>query len=167
MLPALLTFVVLIGLDQWLKIWSLSHLHTDAYLTVIPNVLSMVLNFNKGAAWNILSEATMVLAVLRLLVGLGILGYLWKRRPSGVTFWSLVLISVGAVGNAIDGILRGQVVDMLYSHQLSWITQKMYGDAFPIFNIADTCIVGGTILLIATNMFSKKPEPQTQGPSAA
>ncbi|GGJ45726.1 signal peptidase II [Deinococcus roseus] len=160
---AIVIFAVLVGLDQWLKVWSLGHLQTDTYLPVIQNVLSLVLTFNTGAAWNTFAGATTLLAVLRAGVGLGILVYLWKQKPRGLDFWPLLLISVGAMGNAIDIAWYGKVIDMFYSHQLSWLTQKIYHQEFPIFNIADSCVVVGTILLIASNLFSKKPETNKQG----
>ncbi|GEM47826.1 signal peptidase II [Deinococcus cellulosilyticus] len=155
---ALLIFAVLIGLDQWLKVWSLGHLQTDTYTPVIQNVLSLILTFNTGAAWNLFAGATVFLAVLRVGVGIGLLFYLSKQKPQGITFWSLLLIAVGAVGNAIDVFWYGKVIDMFYSHQLSWVTQRIYGQPFPIFNLADICIVSGTILLMASSLFARKPE---------
>ncbi|GGJ45711.1 signal peptidase II [Deinococcus roseus] len=159
---ALIVFAVLMGLDQWLKAWSVTHLQPYVLKPLIENVLSLTLVYNTGAAWGMLGGATKILAVLRIVVGLGILVYLWREKPRGITFWSLVLISAGAVGNAIDGIRAGKVVDMFYSHQLSWITQKIQHQDFPIFNIADSCVVVGTILLIASSLFTKKPEPKKQ-----
>lgn len=163
---AILIFAALIGLDQWLKVWSLAHLQTDAFLPVVQNVLSLILTFNTGAAWNLFAGATLFLAVLRMVVGLGILVYLWKDKPRGIAFWSLLLIAAGAVGNAIDVLWYGKVIDMFYSHQFSWITQKMYGQPFPIFNIADICVVSGTVLLVASSLFTPKAEAKTRASGA-
>ena len=159
---AITLFLILIGLDQWLKAWAESHLQLGVLKPLISNVLSLTLTYNKGAAWGMLDRATVILAVLRMVVGLGILVYLWREKPRGITFWSLVLIASGAVGNAIDGIRKGQVVDMLYSHQLSWVTQKIQHQDFPIFNIADSCVVSGTILLVLVSLFTGKTEPKKQ-----
>lgn len=163
---ALIVFAALIAFDQWLKLWSVANLQPYVLKPLIENVLSLTLVYNTGAAWGMLGGATIILAILRLVVGFGILVYLWRDKPTGLTFWSLVLIATGAVGNAIDGLRIGKVVDMFYSHQLSWVTQKIHQQDFPIFNIADICVVSGTILLIAASLFAKKPEAKQKASEA-
>jgi len=145
----LLIAAVLIGADQWLKLWARTHLNLyDAPVSFIPGLLGFQLTYNTGAAWSLLSGATVPLAILRLLVGLGILVYLFVRPQPRFFAVVLSLIAAGAVGNTIDGLRFGRVTDMLTSPALSAVTRALKAGEFPIFNIADSCVVLGTLLLI-------------------
>lgn len=141
--------VLLVGADQALKAWARTHLtYGEAPLPFIPGLLSFQLTYNTGAAWSLLSGSTVLLAVLRLLVGLGILAYLFVRPQPRVMALVLGLIAAGAIGNTLDGLFLGRVTDMLYSPALSLVTQLLRAGNFPIFNIADSCVVGGVLLLL-------------------
>ena len=144
--------LVLIAFDQWLKAWAVEHLLLGADpLPVVPGLLDWQLTYNTGAAWSMFSGSAGVLALGRLLVGIAILGYqLWKPQPR---FLSVVLsmIAAGAIGNAIDGLRQGRVTDMIHSPLLSAVTEAINGSRFPIFNIADMCVVGGTLLLLVAS----------------
>ena len=149
--PLVLT-LVLIALDQWLKAWAVGHLLQGADpVPVIPGLLDWELTYNTGAAWSMFSGSAGLLAIGRMLVGFGILGYLlWKPQ---VRFLTVVLsmIAAGAIGNAIDGLRQGKVTDMIHSPILSAVTEAINGTRFPIFNIADMCVVGGTLLLLVAS----------------
>lgn len=151
------------ALDQLLKWYSVTHLrpydldpaHNAA--TVVPGFLSLALTYNTGAAWSLFSNGTLVLTVLRAAVGVGLLVYLWRRpRLPLVQVIALALIVGGAFGNAIDGFFRGRVVDMLLSHTLSAVYQPFAHTVFPIFNVADTGVVSGVILLLIASLFEPK-----------
>ena len=175
-----LLFLVLVLADQALKLWTVSHWQqmgwpsgppgpTSPHLPVIPGFLDFVLTYNTGAAWSLFSGAALPLALLRIAVGIGILMYLWRMaQPLKTAHWTaraypyvLAIIAVGAVGNAIDGLYQGKVTDMLYSYPLSWINQRINGQNFPIFNIADSCVVGGVIFLLLLSLLEgrKKTPP--------
>lgn len=153
----LLLAALLVGADQWLKAWARGHLNLgDPALPFVPGLLSWQLTYNTGAAWSLLAGATVPLAALRLLVGLGILGYLfWRPQPRSLGL-ILALIAAGAIGNTIDGLRYGQVTDMLYSPALSTITGLLHAGTFPIFNVADSCVVGGTLLLLLGSLVSER-----------
>ncbi|ULH14353.1 signal peptidase II [Deinococcus sp. KNUC1210] len=145
----LLLAVLLVGADQALKAWARTHLtYGEAPIPFIPGLLSWQLTYNTGAAWSLLSGSTAILAGLRLIVGLGILVYLFVRPQPRAMALILGLIAAGAVGNTIDGLFLGRVTDMLYSPALSVVTRSLRAGEFPIFNIADSCVVLGTLLLI-------------------
>ena len=148
----LLLALALIALDQWLKAWALANLHLGAApIPVIPGLLDWELTFNTGAAWSLFSGSAPLLATGRIVVGLGILGYLlWKPQARFLTV-VLSLIAAGAIGNAIDGLRQGKVTDMIHSPLLSAVTEAINGSRFPIFNIADMCVVGGTLLLLVAS----------------
>lgn len=151
---------VLVLADQQLKSWAISHLQPHTGVTeVIPGLLGWYLTFNTGAAWSMFSGATKVLAVGRIVVSLGILGYLWKRPPSAWLSVPLTLIAAGALGNAIDGLRNGQVTDMIYSPLLSQVTRALGKGDFPIYNLADMCVVGGTIALLLVSLLGKDGGP--------
>lgn len=166
-LPASL-FVIVLILDQLSKFAIVQHWTEQKYalgqmISLIPGWIQLTLVYNTGAAWSMFSGAALPLAILRLLVGLGIMVYL-LRTPQTVSYRiALSLIAAGAVGNALDGIRLGKVVDMIYSDTLSLVTQKINNTYFPIFNIADSAVVGGVILLIILNML---PEKKKTAPSS-
>lgn len=134
-------------LDQWLKVWAVSTFREGEFQAFIGGFLSLGLIYNKGAAWGMLGGATLILAVLRLLVGLWLTFSLLRGKYRDI--WvPLSLIAAGALGNALDGFRLGKVVDPLMSHTLSNITQFLYKQDFPIFNLADVFVVSGVVLLV-------------------
>lgn len=149
----LLLAALLILADQALKDWALANLkYGAAPIPVIPGLLDWVLTFNTGAAWSMFSGSAKLLAFGRLLVGLGILGYLLVRPQNRFLTVVLSMIAAGAIGNAIDGILKGKVTDMIHTPLFSAVTQAINGSNFPIYNIADSCVVVGTILLLIASL---------------
>lgn len=102
---------------------------------------------NTGAAFSILPDSTWFFIVMTFIV-LGVLLVLWRRdfvRPYRL---SLAIIIGGAIGNLIDRIVRGFVVDFI---DFGW---------FPVFNIADTAVVCGVILFCIQILFFGKKEEQ-------
>jgi signal peptidase II len=161
----LLIAAVLIVADQLLKAWARSHLVLGApAIPFIPGLLGFELTYNTGAAWSLLSGATLPLAIMRLLVGVGILVYLFVRPQQRVLAVVLGLVAAGAIGNTIDGLRFGQVTDMLESPALSAVTLALRAGRFPIFNIADSCVVGGTLMLIVLSVLPERRK-QVSGPA--
>lgn len=153
----MLLAAILITADQLLKQWALAHLvYGQPAIKVIPGLLDWVLTFNTGAAWSMFSGGAKILAVGRLIVGLGLLGYLYLRPQNRFLTIVLTMIAAGAIGNAIDGLLKGKVTDMIHAPFLSAITQAINGTSFPIFNLADSCVVVGTILLLIASLLPQK-----------
>ena len=132
----------------------------------MPGFLSLVHATNNGAAWSLFSSATPVLIVLRLLAGIGILTWLIRAAIPRLQTIAFSLIAAGALGNSIDGLTRGFVVDMLWSHWLSMIYTPIFRGEFPIFNIADMGVIGGTILLMMSSLLNpQKAQTQTTTPN--
>ena len=137
MIYALYTLVVLvlIGCDQLLKSWTVSHLELGQSTGFLPGFLQLTRVHNYGAAWSSFSGARWLLIILTA-VGMGVLAWLLVkivRHPLGQ--WSLACILGGGIGNLIDRVRLGYVVDML---------DTMFMD-FPVFNVADVFVVCGTI----------------------
>ncbi|MDL2343326.1 signal peptidase II [Deinococcus sp. MIMF12] len=153
----LLIAASLVVADQALKAWALANLVPDAApVPFIPGLLGWQLTFNTGAAWSLFSGSAVPLAVVRLLVGLGILGYLVVKPQPRLLSVLLAMVAAGAVGNSIDGLSQGQVTDMFYSPLLSAVTQALNAGHFPIFNIADICVVLGTLMLVVVSFADER-----------
>jgi signal peptidase II len=142
-LPLALGVIVL---DQATKLWMVQHFRIYESVHLLP-VLDITLMFNTGAAFSFLSSASgwqkWVFVVLALGVGVAILGWLrrLRARSQGLLCCSLTLILGGALGNVIDRLRIGHVVDFISAH---W-GREYY---FPAFNVADSAITIGAILLL-------------------
>ncbi|WP_281255899.1 signal peptidase II [Deinococcus hopiensis] len=157
----LLLAALLILADQALKAWALSHLQEGApNVPFLPGLVEWRLTFNTGAAWSMFSGSALPLALARLAVGLGILISLVVRPQPRLLSVLLSMIAAGAIGNTIDGLRSGKVTDMIYSPLLSSVTNALHAGHFPIFNVADSCVVMGTLLLV---VFSFLQEGRKKG----
>ncbi|MEG2039134.1 MAG: signal peptidase II [Oscillospiraceae bacterium] len=141
---ALLMAAVLVGIDQIIKIWAYSNLRLTDTLAVIPNVLHLTYHENTGAAFSMLSERTTFLAVATGLLLLAIVVLmLYKKPASKFLNITLGLIIAGGVGNLIDRVWRGFVVDYVDFRLIN----------FAVFNFADICVVIGTGMLMIYLLF--------------
>jgi lipoprotein signal peptidase len=153
-----------VGLDQVLKFWTVANVPfgTVHPYEPFPAFMSLAHVRNTGAAWSLFSSATPVLIAVRVLVGAAILIWLLRKPRSKLESVAFAFIVAGAWGNAIDGIQYGFVVDMLQSHWLTAVYRIIQPDQiFPIFNLADTGVVGGVLLLIAHSFLPVKKELHT------
>lgn len=136
--------VIVIGflLDRITKLWALNSLKNTSGKTVIKEFFDLTYVENKGAAWSIFSGKTMFLIVFTVIILCGIVFYLIKYRPKNKFLRAAIsLIIAGALGNIVDRVIYKHVVDFISFH---------YKDVYyyPIFNIADICVVIGTFLLL-------------------
>ena len=129
--------VVLVGADQLLKYWTVTHLALGESAPLLPGIVRLTRLHNTGAAWSSFSGKTGLLAVVTVVLMAAVV-YLVVRRivrhPLGLCAAMLVL--GGGVGNMIDRVCRGYVVDMF---DLEFIS-------YPIFNLADIFVVVGVVL---------------------
>lgn len=129
---------ILVVIDQVIKSAIVSHIALGASTTVVPGLLSLTNLHNNGAAWSIL-EGKMGFFYLISIVALGVMVYLlWRLRGHRLYEFGIVLMIAGTLGNFIDRVRIGYVVDMF---QLDFIN-------FPIFNFADTCLTVGVICIL-------------------
>ncbi|MFZ8812481.1 MAG: signal peptidase II [Thermus aquaticus] len=138
LVPLLLVF------DQILKLWALENL-SPIPRPLLGDLLYLTLVKNTGAGFGLLQDKAQILGWVSLLVG-GILLYLlgFRRYPPAFTL-GLSLVAAGALGNGVDRLGRGWVVDYLdLGTQIPLIAQ------FPVFNLADVCVtLGAAILLLS------------------
>jgi signal peptidase II len=134
-----------IVLDQAVKAWMVHHFSPLERVHLL-SVLDIILTYNTGAAFSFLSQATGWQRWLFVLLALAVSAVLiaWMRglraRPQALLASGLALIVGGALGNMIDRLTLGRVVDFIHLHA---------GHAyFPAFNIADSAITVGAGLLL-------------------
>lgn len=143
----------LVALDQWVKWWVTANISVGESLPFIPHILGLNHVHNTGGAWSMLNQHTWLLSVVSSVVILIILLVLVRRlvrNPFGVI--SLIMVLAGAVGNLIDRIRLGYVVDMF---------QTLFMN-FPIFNVADICVVcGGIAFCVYFAFFYEKWEKRS------
>lgn len=120
-------------------------------IKVIDNFLSIVNWHNTGGAWGIFSSATIVLSIVSL-IAVAFMIFLYVQLDSKFLKLCLGLLSAGALGNIIDRIRLGYVVDFLNFYNL-------FGYGFPAFNIADICVTSGAIGLVIYLLFMAKKHP--------
>ncbi|HVP34616.1 MAG TPA: signal peptidase II [Steroidobacteraceae bacterium] len=132
-------------LDQVSKAWVLQHFALFERVQVTP-VLDIVLTYNTGAAFSMLADAPGWQRWVFVALALGVSAVLlvWLRRLAAATHaliaCGLALIVGGALGNMIDRLRLGHVIDFIHAH---WGTHY-----FPAFNVADSAITVGAALLL-------------------
>lgn len=138
------------ALDQATKLWALTALGRDVY-AVLP-IFNLRLSFNQGISFSLFNETftdrPLMLAGITLAMT-ALLGVLLVRSVTRLEAVALGLIIGGALGNVLDRLRIGAVVDFLDFHAR--------GFHWPAFNLADSAIVIGAIALIATTFIGKGP----------
>ena len=130
---------ILIVLDQLVKSYVVQNIALGEIKSWIPNLVSLTYLQNRGAAFSILQDQQLLFAVITLVVVVGAIWYLHKHMEDSL--WmvlGLILIIAGGLGNFIDRISQGFVVDMFH---LDFIN-------FAIFNVADSYLTVGVVVLL-------------------
>ena len=131
--------------DQASKAWMLHHFFLFERVRILP-VLDIILTYNTGAAFSMLADAAgwQRWVFVALALGVSVTLVIWLRRLSaatqGLIACGLALIVGGALGNMIDRLRLGHVIDFIYAH---WGPHY-----FPAFNVADSAITIGAALLL-------------------
>ncbi|MES5812259.1 signal peptidase II [Mammaliicoccus sciuri] len=150
--PIWSTFIIiLIALDQLTKFLIVKSLEVGESIKVISNFLYITSHRNQGAAWGIL-QGKMWLFYIVTIVVLVILFMFFKNEGYGRpdVQLGLSLLIAGSIGNFIDCLFRGEVVDFVDTYIFSY--------NFPIFNVADAALTIGVIVLIIVILFEGKEE---------
>lgn len=144
LLTSFLIVLLVIGLDQASKAWIFYDLMNPPTVIPVFPFLDIVLTWNKGVGFGFLKADTLagtfglIGLALGITIGLGI--WVWKSTDQ-LTLISLSMIIGGAIGNVIDRLRFGAVLDFIYVHVY------ILGYHFPAFNIADSSITVGVCLL--------------------
>ncbi|MGH7986525.1 MAG: signal peptidase II [Candidatus Binataceae bacterium] len=158
----LLVTAPVLALDQLSKLYIASHLRLYQTVPVIPHWLDLTYTLNPGAAFSLF--ATMppgfrdVFFLTVSAVAIVVLLWLLARRAPGPLINSIAfaLILGGTMGNLIDRIARGRVVDFIYFHH-NFIYPIQYNFSYAVFNVADSAITIGVIVIL---IFSLRTHPE-------
>jgi signal peptidase II len=152
-LPWLALSAVLIALDQWTKHLAIEHLVYRERVPVVPGFWDWNLTHNTGAAFSFLANAGgwqhQFFIVLAVIISALLAFWMYRtERADWRTAVPFALIVAGALGNVIDRVRFGYVIDFIH-----WYFR---GYDWPVFNVADSCIVVGAVLMVAFG-FRKPP----------
>ncbi|NBX03117.1 MAG: signal peptidase II [Alphaproteobacteria bacterium] len=133
-------------LDQWSKNLVLKQFSHEGQAVEITSFFNLVLVWNHGISFGMLAghNQPMMLAGMACLISFGLLVWMWREKSLFVTS-GLGLVIGGAIGNSIDRLNYGAVVDFLDFH--------LMGYHWPAFNIADSAIFIGVVVLCIHSMF--------------
>ena len=141
MIPVIIISVILFIIDQISKLLVIKYIDINHSIELIRNFFYLTYTHNEGAAFSILTGQRIFLIVIAITILVILFNYIRKNKTKNkVETVAFSLIIGGSLGNLIDRIIRGYVVDFL--------DFKIFGYNYPIFNIADTFIVVGVFLLL-------------------
>lgn len=144
-----LIVIAILLLDQWTKWLVVKKMQLHESITLIDSFLYITSHRNKGAAWGILQNQMLFFYIITVIVVIIIIYYLHKHaknhRLLGV---ALSFILGGALGNFIDRLFRKEVVD--------FIDVMIFNYDYPIFNVADSFLVIGVILVIISTFMEER-----------
>lgn len=146
-MPIFLLILALIALDQLVKYWAFTALQPLTTIPIVENIFHLTYVENRGAAFSLLMNRRWLFVILAVLVvSAAAIALKQGVIQTKTGKWSLYFITAGAVGNVIDRIARGFVVD-LFDFRLIH---------FPVFNVADIFICIGAVLFFIYIMFQHK-----------
>lgn len=136
----LILLLIFLIVDQISKILVVKFLDLNS-VTVIKNFFYLTYTNNTGAAFSILTDKRIFLVLVGIIIIILLIYYLKKHQiKNTINKIAFALVIGGSLGNLIDRIIRGSVVD--------FIDIKIFSYNFPIFNLADTFITIGVLLLL-------------------
>ncbi|HZJ75074.1 MAG TPA: signal peptidase II, partial [Clostridia bacterium] len=140
---SLIVGAVLVIIDLIIKYFISAYLQPVGSISLIDNIVSLTYVENKGVAFGMFSDMRWIFVALTSILLVIIIFYMFKKRPKGKFFYvCAALIIGGGIGNLIDRIFYGYVIDYL---SLSFFP--------PVCNFADYCITAGTIMLVIYLLF--------------
>ena len=152
-------FVIGLLTDQISKYWSIDRLHYGERMWVLPGFFELTHVRNPGGMFSFMANASVEIRML-LFVGAALLAilllllFLWRHpAEERLVPMTLGMILAGAVGNLADRLVHGEVIDFLNVHLVN-------DYVWPSFNVADSLIVVGTIILMFDVFLGETPEPE-------
>ena len=135
----LVCVAALVGIDQAIKLWAIQYLAPVEAITVIPHVVELRFVLNQGMAFSLLSGKQLFLIVATSAALLLVAYWLFFRsRNNRLQQAALILVLGGGIGNLIDRVLNGEVVDYI----------NLLFMRFAVFNFADICVCVGVALWV-------------------
>ena len=132
----ILAIILGVAADQALKLWTVANLGLSESTPLLPGVVELMYIQNTGGGFSILTGHTWFLTAVTIVLMLVVAGLLVKKvYPHPLAMWTLTCILSGGIGNLIDRVRLGYVVDMFNLQFMN----------YPVFNIADILVVVGAI----------------------
>lgn len=150
----ILLAVLMIAVDQGVKYWALTSLQARQTIPLIDGVFHLTYVENRGVAFSLFAQfdSRWFLVTLAVVITAAIIVVLHKGlMQNALGRWSLVLVAAGAIGNAIDRVVHGFVVDLFDFRLIN----------FPVFNVADIFICVGGALFVIYFLFMHKDDAVT------
>ena len=147
----LAAFIVLI--DQWTKWLVLKNMELGERISLWDPWFGLLSHRNRGAAWGMLEGKMWLFTIITLIVIAGIV-YFFHKEAKGKPFFqiSLMVLLGGAIGNFIDRLFRGEVVDFVD------VLIPIMNYNFPIFNVADVALTVSVVMLFIAMLLDEKKE---------
>ena len=140
----LLAIAACIAADQAVKLYVVTHLALYESAPLLPGVVELLYIQNTGGGFSILAGHTWLLTILTAALMAGVAALMVKRVfPHPLAMWSMAAILGGGLGNLIDRVRLGYVVDMFNFQFMD----------YPVFNVADILVVCGTVCFAAYYLF--------------
>lgn len=141
--------LAVILIDQVTKWMIVKEMYYGQSITVIENFLYITSHRNRGSAWGILQGQMWFFYLITVVVVVGLIIYIQKLKKQDKWFGiALALMLGGAIGNFIDRVVRKEVVDFVNTYIFTY--------DFPIFNVADSALVVGVIIMFIMTLFEGK-----------
>ena len=136
---------VIVVLDQLTKLWVVENISLHSQVSAIPGLFHLTYTQNTGAAWSSFEGMIWLFALVFAVFTVAIVWEFSQKRMPFTTFerWCIAAVYAGGLGNMIDRLRLGYVVDMI---EVEFIR-------FPVFNVADCFITCGCILLMLHLIF--------------
>ncbi len=139
---------VIVAADQFTKYLTVANIPLHGHMDMLPGFLGLTYVQNTGAAWSSFEGMIWLFVLIFIVLTVAIVWEFSKKRLPFTTFerWCIAAIYGGGLGNIIDRVRLGYVVDMIQTEFMD----------FPIFNVADCFITCGCILLMLHLVFFNK-----------
>lgn len=152
--------LLIVLLDRWTKRLVAARIAMYRQIPIIPRFFQLTHTENTGAAFSLFADSpshwkTVLLIGFSLVAMVIVSVLLWKTRARTITGVALAFILGGAVGNLWDRVASGRVVDFLLFY--------VKGYQWPVFNLADSAIVVGAILLVIEILWGKSGAQERHG----
>lgn len=143
--------LVLVFLDQWTKYLAAAYLKGNAPIVILKNVFELSYLENRGAAFGIFQNQRWIFLILTFVIMMALL-YLYGKLPAVKRYLPmrgcLIVVFAGALGNMIDRMINGYVVDFFYFKLID----------FPVFNVADVYVTVTVIVAVFLFLFYYEEE---------
>lgn len=158
-ISCLIMIVMIIIFDRVTKYFAVKNLYGGDIVNFIPGVVQFRYAENTGMAFSMLSGARWIFIFVTVVACVGVLYYMLSNRCKSLwLYWSLGVVVSGGIGNLVDRIMQGYVVDFI---------EPTFVD-FAVFNIADCAVTCGAVSLVIYLVFdiikdAKKSKEQSNG----